>query len=202
MWNKIFKIRYLIVLIVVIAIIAILIVVSRYMVSRSEKSIDVDKGRIERLASMVELCSVEIYNEMPVVDTVHNKVIFAIQKQRGSISFNMENLQADMSGDTIRVILPPEVVKLRESTDNNSWRVIDTKATGPFSLIRRNKISLEEENAVKRKVIKRSVKALYENGTVARARAEGAHNLKMLLENIYRKPVEIIDYSPEGSSRP
>lgn len=202
MWNKIFKIRYLIVLIVVIAIIAILIVVSRYMVSRSEKSIDVDKGRIERLASMVELCSVEIYNEMPVVDTVHNKVIFAIQKQRGSISFNMENLQADMSGDTIRVILPPEVVKLRESTDNNSWRVIDTKATGPFSLIRRNKISLEEENAVKRKVIKRSVKALYENGTVARARSEGAHNLKMLLENIYRKPVEIIDYSPEGSSRP
>lgn len=198
MLKKFIYIKYLIVLIVA----AGLIVGAFYIFSGSEKRIDIEKGRIDKLSNMVQLCSMEIYNEMPVVDTVHNKVIFAIQKQRGSISFNVDNLQADLSGDTVKIILPPEMVELRESTDNNSWRVVDTKSIGALSIIRSNKITLEEENAIKRKIIKKSVKDLYDNGTVARARAEASENLKLLMQKIYRKPVEIIDYSPHGASRP
>ena len=77
---------------------------------------------------MARLCSMEIYNEVSVLDTVNSKVIFAVQKQSGSISFDMENLQVDDSGDTIKIVLPREIVDIYESNEKTGWEVIDTKA--------------------------------------------------------------------------
>ncbi len=55
---------------------------------------------------MARLCSMEIYNEVSVLDTVNYKVIFAIQKQSGGITFDMEYLKIDDSGDTIKTVVP------------------------------------------------------------------------------------------------
>lgn len=147
---------------------------------------------------MVSLCSVEIYNEVPVLDTVNFKVIFAIQKQNGSISFDIENIQINDSGDTIRVILPREIVNVYESTEKNSWEVIDTKAIGPMAFIRNDKLSVAEENRVKSKLKLKSIDRLYSNGTVRKARKDAAENLRLLMETAYRKPVIVTDPTPNG----
>lgn len=162
------------------------------------EEIEISVGQPGMAKEMARLCSVEIYNEVPVLDTVNQKVIFAVQKQSGSISFDMENLQIEDSGDTVKTVLPAEIVEVYESTEKDSWTVIDTKAIGPMSIFRSDKLTLAEENRVKNKLKKNAVDRLYSNGTVRKARKDAVENLTRLLENIYRKPVSVADPTPNG----
>lgn len=163
--------------------------------------IDVEKGYVNSIRTMAQLCGVEIYREVPVIDTINNKVICAIQKQRGSIAFDLENMQTDTSGDTIKVVMPQEIVTIGEATDDNSWDVVDTKAIGPLAILHSDKLTIEEENQVKANVSRKARQLLYTNGTVRKARAEGAQNIRTFLEQIYHKPVKVIDRTPNGNYR-
>ncbi len=161
--------------------------------------IEVFPSRPGDVNEMVRLCTMEIYNEVPVLDTVNFKVIFAVQKQSGSISFDIEHLDIDESGDTIRIMLPREIVEVFESTEKNSWQVIDTKAIGPMAILRTNKFTLEEENRVKAKLKTKSIARLYSNGTIRQARKDAVDNLTRMLETAYRKPVIVTDPTPDGN---
>lgn len=167
--------------------------------STPKKTIDVSEGRVSRIEEMVRLCAVDIYSEVPVLDTIDNKVMFAVQKQKGSVSFDIENMQVDAGGDTVRVTLPPEIIDLYEATEDNSWEVIDTKAVGPMAMLRSDKFTVEEENAVKANIKRNSRRLLYRNGTVKRARADGAQMLRTLLETVYDRPVMVTDPTPDGA---
>lgn len=190
-------VKYLIVLLLGIA--AAIFIYQNYIREVPDDPVAVRMGRISRVEEMARLCSMDLYSEVPVLDTINGKVMFAVQKQRGSISFDLEKLTVDDSGDTVVITLPPEIIELREATETNSWEVIDTKAVGKLALFRTDRISDLEENALKRRVSERSRKRLYDNGTVARARAEGADNLRRLMEKIYRRPVIILDPTPAGT---
>lgn len=163
------------------------------------EEIEVFPSRPGDVKEMVRLCSMEIYNEVPVQDTVNFKVMFAIQKQSGSIIFDVENLMVDDSGDTVRIQLPREIVEIYESKEKNAWQVIDTKAIGPMAFLRNDKFSLEEENRVKAKLKSRSIARLYSNGTVRQARKDAVDNLTRLMEAAYRKTVIVSDPTPEGN---
>lgn len=158
-------------LIAVLAVAAGAVVLYSRFTSR-KSNIEVEKVRVNEVTAMVQLCTMDIYNEVPVLDTINSKVIFAVQKQRGSISFDIENLDIDASGDTVRIVLPPEIVQLREATDDNSWQVIDTKYTGVLGRLRAPRISVNEENRIKAKLQRNSIRRLYADGTVAHARTE------------------------------
>lgn len=148
---------------------------------------------------MAQLCAIEIYSEVPILDTINNKVMFAVQKQKGSISFDLENMEIDTKGDTVKIKLSPEIVDLYEATEDNSWEVIDTKVLGALSLLRSDKFTEDEENAIKANIRLNSKKLLYHNGTIERARREGANNLQMLMEKVYQKPVNVVDPTPKGA---
>lgn len=152
-------------------------------------------GDIKEIA---RLCSMEIYNEVSVLDTVNSKVIFAVQKQSGSISFDMENLRIDDYGDTVRIVLPREIVEVYESNEKNAWEVIDTKAIGPMAFLRSNKLSSAEENRVKSKIKAKAIRRLYSNGTIRQARKDAVENLTRMMKGIYRKPVIVSDPTPNG----
>lgn len=164
-----------------------------WLLSRGKtEEITVTPGQLVSLESMAELCTTEIFAEVPVTDTINNKMIFAIQKQRGQITFNLENLTFDPMADTIRVTLPPPTITLNESTERNSWEVIDTKAVGRNAMFRSGKFTVEEENAAKARAKKKTLALLKRNGTIKRAEEEAARSLQTFLETIYRKPVEIV----------
>lgn len=182
-----------------VAIIAAVGIVLYISFSTPKKTIDVSQGQISKIETMAQLCAIDIYSEVPILDTVNNKVMFAIQKQKGSVSFDLENMQMDTDGDTVRVTLSPEIVDLYEATEDNSWEVIDTKAIGRLALLRSDKFTDEEENTIKAKIKRNSKKLLYQNGTIERARAEGVKNLRSLIEKVYRKPAIITDPTPKGA---
>lgn len=158
-----------------------------------ESSITVDPGRANVAETMARLCTVDIYSEVPVLDTINDKVIFAVQKQTGSVSFDLEKMAVDTTGDTVRIILPPEIVELYEATEKDSWKVIDTKNIGRFGAFRSSRLSDAEENAVKARIKKNSLRMLYDKGVIRRAREEGSRSLREMLEMVYRRPVIVTD---------
>lgn len=179
--------------IIVVAIAAIAIY---FVFSPKSNDIEVSKGRIRNVESLVQLCTVDFYNEVPVKDTVNLKMLFGIQKQQGSISFDMDKLRIDDSGDTVRITLPPEIIDIQESTEKDSWQVVDTKG---LTILTRDKLTDAEENQIKSQIRQKSIRRLYKNGTVRHARAEAVRNLSSFMEKIYRRPVIVTDPTPNGS---
>ena len=189
--------------IILLLLIAVLAMTGWYFYRRFNRpeEIEVLPSRPGDVREMVRLCSMEIYNEVPVLDTVNFKVMFAVQKQSGSISFDLEHINIDDTGDTVRIQLPREIVEVHESTERNAWQVIDTKAIGPMAILRSDRFSVDEENRVKAKLKTNSIKRLYTNGTVRQARKDAVDNLTRMMEAVYRRPVIVSDPTPFGTPR-
>lgn len=185
-------------IVIAIVVIAVAAIALYFLFVTPKKTIDVSKGHVSKIETMAQLCAVEIYSEVPVLDTINDKVMFAVQKQKGSVSFDLEKMKVDADGDTVTVTLPQEIVELYEATEDNSWEVIDTKAIGSMAMFRSDKFTDEEENMLKAHIKENSRRLLYRNGTIQRARAEGVRMLQPLMEKVYRKPVKVIDPTPKG----
>lgn len=187
-------------LIFVLLIVASIIVGYFYFVNPN-RTISVGKGKVSKIETMVQLCTIDLYNEVPILDTINNKAICAIQKQKGSVSFDLEKMKMDTNGNTVIITLSPEIVEIFEATEDKSWEVVDTKSIGTISSLLPNsdRLTEEEENMVKSKVKRNSTKLLYHNGVIERARLEGAQNIKQLMEQVYRKPIKVIDPTPKGA---
>lgn len=156
-----------------------------------EPEVTAFRASASEAAAMARLCSIEIYNEATLTDTINSKMLFAVQKQKGRISFDVDSLEMRERGDTLVVRLPVERVELYEATDEDSWKVIDTKNVSPLGFILSDRLTLAEENALKRRFRRKSIAKLYSNGVVARARREAAENLQQMLTILYDRPVEV-----------
>ncbi len=166
--------------------------------SRQSGDLTVDGAMVKEVESMVRLCSMDIYEETPVKATIGNRHLFGRITLKGSITFDLERIALKMSGDTLRVQLPPEKVEILESTDKDSYIVIDTwndrfMGSGSFTTA--------EENKIKEKVKQNAIKSIYRKGYVKRARAEAAENLTAMLSALTSKPVVVTDPTPEGNLR-
>lgn len=165
----------------------------------SNDKVIVGKGKINKVDTMVELCSIDFYNEVPIIDTVQNWVCFAKQKQRGSISFDIENLDIDANGDSVLIILPPEIIEIMEATDDKAWETVDSKDLKWLQRLSTSRAPVEVWSIVKKNALIKSKKNLYQAGIVERARMEGAENLQTLMEKVYNKPVKVTDPTPKGA---
>lgn len=166
--------------------------------SQQSGDITIDGAMVKEVESMVRLCSMDIYEETPVKATIGNRHLFGRITLKGSITFDLERIALKMSGDTLRVQLPPEKVEILESTDKDSYIVIDTwndrfMGSGSFTTA--------EENKIKEKVKQNAIKSIYRKGYVKRARAEAAENLTAMLSALTSKPVVVTDPTPEGNLR-
>lgn len=166
--------------------------------SQQSGDLTIDGAMVKEVESMVRLCSMDIYEETPVKATIGNRHLFGRITIKGSITFDLERIVLKMSGDTLRVQLPPEKVEILESTDKDSYIVIDTwndrfMGSGSFTTA--------EENKIKEKVKQNAIKSIYRKGYVKRARAEAAENLTAMLSALTSKPVVVTDPTPEGNLR-
>ena len=166
--------------------------------SQQSGDITIDGAMVKEVESMVRLCSMDIYEETPVKATIGNRHLFGRITLKGPITFDLARIALKMSGDTLRVQLPPEKVEILESTDKDSYIVIDTwndrfMGSGSFTTA--------EENKIKEKVKQNAIKSIYRKGYVKRARAEAAENLTAMLSALTSKPVVVTDPTPEGNLR-
>lgn len=154
------------------------------------------KAEIKDVKAMAQLCTVDITEDVPVKGSVGPRHIFARQTINGSISFDLDNLTMEEIGDSvIKVTLPPEIVEIYESTEPNSYVVIDQWTDDFFDS---PNLTTAQENAIKSKVRDNFRKKIYAKGYVKRARAEAVVNLTSMLGAMTGKQVTVTDPSPAG----
>lgn len=155
-----------------------------------------EEAKIIDVRPMVKLCSVEIYEDVPVKGNIGSRHIFARASLRGSITFDLDNIRQEWRGDTLVVVLPPEIIDIYESTEPGAYKVIDTWND---KFLHGSNFTTEEENRIKRLAVDQWRKSIYARGYVKRARKEAISNLgNMLAPFAAGKEVRIEDPSPEG----
>lgn len=154
------------------------------------------QAKITDISPMLRLCTVEIYDDVPVKGSIGPRHIFAKAALNGSISFDLENIRMTESGDTVSVTLPREIVEIYESTAPGSYQVIDTWNDNYFAS---SNFTTAEENTIKAKVRENYRKNIYAKGYVERARKEAVENLTSLLTGLTGKTVIVNDPTPKGT---
>lgn len=157
--------------------------------------VSMESAKIKEISAMVQLCSVEFYEDVPLKAAKGPRHFFGRMTVTGSIGFDIENIAREMRGDTLFVTLPREIITIRESTDPGSYKVIDTWTDKLFGS---SNFTTVEENEIKTKTLKGFKDKLYADGTVAKARREAVANLATLLEVATGKTAIVTDPTPEG----
>ena len=156
----------------------------------------IEPARILDIRPMVKLCTVEIYEDIPIKAHIGKRHIFAKAALRGNVSFDLEKTESHWRGDTLFVTLPPEKVEIYESTEPGSYKVIDTWND---RLLGSSNFTTAEENEIKRKVVDAWRDGIYSRGYVKRARREAAANLETMLRPFVEgKEIKVNDPNPEG----
>jgi hypothetical protein len=169
---------------------SVLWIAKSYKESPEASTVNVHDALIAEIKPMFRLCTVEINEDYPLNERIGNKHIFAKVALRGSISFDIDNLQTDSHGDTLVVYLPKEIVDVKESTEPNSYQVIDTWND---NLLGSSNLTTAEENRVKERMAYRFRKHIYDKGYVSRARAEAVENLTNMLAATSTTPIIVVD---------
>lgn len=166
--------------------------------NRSGSTASVKETRMKEIREMVNLCTLEIMDEVALKDSINGKWLFARCRLNGRVGFDLEKLEFREKGDTLVVVLPPETVEIRESVSPGSYEVIDT---WDDSLLGLGKLTAAEENALRRRQAARYRRMVYSRGYVSRARANAVATLTDLF-SLFDTPVVISDPSPEGEGWP
>ena len=161
--------------------------------------VTIEPVRIVDLRPVVKLCTVEISEDIPVKGQIGRKHLFARQTLNGSISFDLESMRQEWRGDTLIVLLPEEKVEAFESTEPESYKVIDTWNE---TILGSANFTTAEENALKEKAREDWIARLYAKGVVDNARRDAVARLRGMLPNLARgKTVIVIDTIPPASLR-
>jgi len=181
------------------AILAVVAVIFYFAHGSSGKStnVKIDDARIVDIRPMVRLLSMELYEDLPVKGSIGTRHIFARETLEGTIGFDLEKISQNYKGDTLVVVLPPEIVEVRESTAKDSYRVIDTWNE---KFLGSSNFTAEEENKIKELARKSWIDSIYARGYVERARREARANLEgMLTPLVPGKVVRVEDPTPHGT---
>ena len=174
------------------------IAVWKWQTSPEVDNVKMTSAKISDIKELAELCTTEIYEDVPVKGYVGTRHLVARATLRGTISFELDSMDVDKTGDTVRVTLPAEKEDVKESTEPNSYVVIDSWNDRIFS---KQGFTTAEENKLKAMVRDNFVKQIYAKGYVKRARAEAVSNLESTLGAMTGRPVEVTDPTPNGAKR-
>lgn len=157
--------------------------------------VSMKEAKITDVTPMLRLCSVEIYDDVPVSGTIGDRHLFARVALKGSISFDLDSVAMTESGDTLALTLPREIVDIYESTDAGAYEVIDVWCDSFFGSAN---FTTAEENSIKAQTRDTYRKTIYDKGYISRARKEAVANLTSLLGGLTGKTVIVTDPAPEG----
>lgn len=152
--------------------------------------VETQPAKISDLSTMVQLCTLDFYEDVPLKATKGPRHFMGKMTVTGSITFDLEKIRQSQRGDTLVVVLPPEIITVNESTDDGAYRVIDTWSD---RFLGSSNFTAAEVNEIKRKTIESYRRKLYREGRVAEARRQARLNLASLLETATSRPALVLD---------
>lgn len=194
--------KWIRILVVLAALAAISVVVWKLDFGNEQRDYKTEPARIKSIREMIDLCAVDINEEIPIKDSINGKWIVARQKVAGRIRFDLDSLRIEERGDTTFVYLPPERVEVLENASPGAYEILDSW-DGRRPIFGRV-LTTAEENALKRRWQRRIVRRIYDRGYVRQARSNAVGTLTPLfraLKGPFGKqgPVVVVDPTPSGS---
>ena len=146
---------------------------------------------VRSIEEVLKLSTGELYQEIPMVDTIDGMVIAYVIQARTYIDFDIEQLPTQVVGDTLYVQLPPEEVSPHEL----GYQVVDVHALrqGFF----KKTLSAEQENRAKRRIPQRLIDEVYRSGYIRNARQQAREELARFL-SVTHPTVIVVDRYPDG----
>ena len=146
---------------------------------------------VRSIEEVLKLSTGELYQEIPMVDTIDGMVIAYVIQARTYIDFDIEQLPTQVVGDTLYVQLPPEEVTPHEL----GYQVVDvhTLRQGFF----KKTLSAEQENRAKRRIPQRLIDEAYRSGYIRNARQQAREELARFL-SVTHPTVIVVDRYPDG----
>lgn len=146
---------------------------------------------VRSIEEILKLSTGELYQEIPMVDTIDGMVIAYVIQARTYIDFDIEQLPTQVVGDTLYVQLPPEEVTPHEL----GYQVVDVHALrqGFF----KKTLSAEQENRAKRRIPQRLIDEVYRSGYIRNARQQAREELARFL-SVTHPTVIVVDRYPDG----
>lgn len=146
---------------------------------------------VRSIEEVLKLSTGELYQEIPMVDTIDGMVIAYVIQARTYIDFDIEQLPTQVVGDTLYVQLPPEEVTPHEL----GYQVVDVHALrqGFF----KKTLSAEQENRAKRRIPQRLIDEAYRSGYIRNARQQAREELARFL-SVTNPTVIVVDRYPDG----
>lgn len=175
---------------IVALIVAICWLAKKYNEAPQANTVKLHAAMIQDIKPMFRLCTLEVREDYPLNERIGSKHIFAKISLRGTIDFDISNLRTESRGDTLVVFMPQEIIDVKESTEPNSYQVIDTWND---NILGSNTLTTAEENRVKQRITHRFRKLMYEKGYVQRARQEARANLTSMVQAAFNTPVLIVE---------
>ncbi|MDE6394743.1 MAG: hypothetical protein K2K77_05315, partial [Duncaniella sp.] len=87
-------------IIVLIILVAAGVVAYKWYTAPEASRVTMQEAKITDVSPMLRLCSVEIYDDVPVKGKIGDRHIFARVALKGSISCDLDNVEMTESGDT------------------------------------------------------------------------------------------------------
>lgn len=146
---------------------------------------------VRSIEEILKLSTGELYQEIPMVDTIDGIVLAYVIQARTYIDFDLEKLPTHLQGDTLYVQLPPEEVTPHEL----GYRVVDVHPLRQG--LTTKTLTAEQENRAKRRIPQRLINEAYRSGYIRNARQQARQELARFL-SITHPTVIVVDRYPNG----
>lgn len=173
----------------VLAVVAVgFVAVRKWRSSPEPERVRLAPAKVSEIKSIVELSTVELYEEHPLKGSIGKRHLVARVVMEGSVAFDLEKAEGERAwrhhhrrssareGDTARIDAP------------GSYTVIDAWNDDPFGSAQ---FTTAEENALKRRFTESAVRGVYRRGDVKRARESAAQSVRTLLSGATGRPVVV-----------
>lgn len=178
----------------IIVIIAIVIIVTDIRQSRRQKTTNkVLYSAITDVRSIVRVTSLEGIRSVPVSYKEDGIGAFGIGTYRFRISYNAEEMDTYIQGDTLLVRLPHEKVTILED-ETAGFKVIDVWGTNIFSRFAGAQLTLRQENKMRSKAMAQVNSDIKTQGLKLQART---HAMTMISNMLSLVPGTVIVLSPD-----
>lgn len=148
---------------------------------------------ITDVQSVVRVTSIEGIRSVPVKYEKDGIGAFAVGTYRYRISYDVEQMDAFVSGDSIIVRLPKEKVTILED-EQKGFKVLDVWGTNIFSRFAGPKLTIQNENVMRSKAQAQVRSDLNSEGIITQARS---HAMTLISDMLSLVPGTVIVLGPD-----
>lgn len=186
--------------VIAVAVLGLVLFLLNYLGKKKEArtAYEVYPSLVTDIRELLRVTTLEGDRMIPVTLEEDGVGAFALGNYKVRISYDVERLETYQMGDTLLVRLPEEDVAIFEN-DRVGFRVFDVWGTSFWTRLSGVKLSIEQENRMRKMATEQLKKELHRDGSIKKARSQAIEAVGDMLSIL---PGTVIVLEPAEKMRP